>query len=255
VNNGSDLGPENDLAEKRADCYMAYPDNVGIIQVFADVFSRQHESNGAIVGFIHSDLLIHEPEWDRKIKEAFAEHPKLGILGFLGGQGVAPDGGRIRVMSKMLGKEWGGCECHELTASHHGELMESFAFGAVLDGCAMFFRQSCAKDLLENTNALDPSFRPLHHWYDRNLSLFAIDRGWQVGILGIGFDHFSGATANVSDKYGDSVKKWAEDTGRDIGDKAPDQFSYDLGLEQFNQEWAWRLNCVADENGNYRWRK
>jgi glycosyltransferase involved in cell wall biosynthesis len=224
--------------------------NVGVLGTFKVGMEIAVED---IVIFTHNDLLIHELGWDERIQKEFDEHPKLGMAGFVGGQGVGDNGGRIATVSNMVGKEWGACECHEVIGAHHGTIMKGFMYGATLDGCCTIFRREAFDDIVENTDAFAPR-RPLNHWYDRNIPLHMITRGWQVGIIGIEFDHFSANTGAGTESYLASVKKWGEEQGIAVDPTQPDHSSYLVGEKQFFAEWSDKLPCIADTNGNYSWK-
>jgi hypothetical protein len=160
----------------------------------------------------------------------------------------------MNVLSNMQGKEWGGCECHELVAMHHGSHLEGTFPATVLDGVGLFFRKKCMQELIEKTTCLDPNVRAPHHWYDRIITLNAVQLGWHVSIIGVGFDHYNGATANHSDKYQKLGEKWLKEHGKYVEGKAIDQTIYDVGLEQFTAEWAHRLPAVVNINHEVNWR-
>jgi cellulose synthase/poly-beta-1,6-N-acetylglucosamine synthase-like glycosyltransferase len=241
-----------DIAKEQASPrFMFYEqENKGVLGVFQEGMKI---SATEIVVFAHNDLLIHEKGYDKHIEKDFEERPKLGMAGFVGARGVAGNGGRWRTTSNMLGKEWGACECHSQVGAHHGEVSTGFTYASVLDGCCTIFRRSAFDDLLAHTDCFASS-RPLNHWYDRNLPLHMVKRGWQVGIIGVGFDHFSANTGSGTESYLSSVRKWGKDQGLDIAEEAPDHFSYLEGEKQFTQEWAALTPVVAYEDGSYAWR-
>jgi glycosyltransferase involved in cell wall biosynthesis len=223
-------------------------ENQGVLGVFQ---TGMQITSADIVAFIHNDLLIHEDGYDKKIIQAFEERPKLGMAGFVGGRGVAGNGGRYRTTSNMLGKEWGSCECHTVIGAHHGEISTGFTYASTLDGCCTIFRRTAYDDIVANTDCFS-SRRPLNHWYDRNIPLHMIQRGWQVGIVGVGFDHFSANTGAGTESYHSSVRKWASEQNVDLGE-APDHGSYLEGERQFMEEWGPLCPVVAFDDGSYAW--
>src|SRR5207253_9726635 len=106
-----------------------------------------------------------------------------------GARGVHPDGGREGCMSHMLGREWGKTEGAQPAALHHGELMTGVSPAVVFDGVGLSFRRSTLQDLAYNTDTF-ADFRPMHHWYDRILSLKTLDRGYHMAVIVIQFDHW-----------------------------------------------------------------
>ena len=223
--------------------------NRGVLHTFKQgIKAASHD----IVCFIHNDTLIHEKGWNVRIEQAFKDDPQLGLAGLLGARALHKDGGRMGVMSHMLGKEYGKCECHDPAALHHGELMTNIAPAAVLDGVGLFFRRSALLKVAARTNVFAAD-RPLHHWYDRNFSANFLEQGWHVAVIGIQFDHFSGATANTSDSYRKAAEEWAERNGKPIVEDNPDLTMYRIGEEQFIREWSPRLPVGVGPNYEVTW--
>jgi len=224
-------------------------ENIGVLPTFKQGVEL---SSGDLVCFIHNDVLIHEQGWNERVAWAFAEDHKLGLAGLLGARGVNPDGGREGTMSHMLGAEWGKTEIQP-AAIHHGELMMARHSAIVLDGVGMFFRKSALHDVAEHSNIFADD-RPPHHWYDRNICLNFIFRGWHVDVIGIQFDHFSGATANVSPQYHLGAKRWCEEHGAEMPENNADLGVYKVGEKQFLEEWGKYLPAHVDEHHNVTWR-
>ena len=218
--------------------YVKNDTNLGVIASFNQ--GLQHAVSD-IICFIHNDVLLQEPEWEKKIEHYFDNDSRLGLAGLLGGTGVSPDGGRINVLSNMQGAEWGKCDgCHPIAALHHGALLEGISPATVLDGVGLFFRRACLEQIQKQTTALDTDVRAPHHWYDRNLTCNALKLGWHVAILGVGFDHWSGATANSSSKYHTAAEEWLAkhpEWSSKFPDKNLDEKIYWTGENQFRQEW------------------
>lgn len=241
LDNGSDSQYDEELQELGVDRIVRNADNVGVLETFRQGLK---EAKGDIVAFFHSDVLIHEPGFDDRIIKAFEDDPKLGLAGLLGGRGVYPDGGREGVMSHILGKEWGKTPTQP-AALHHGELMTDVARAVVLDGVGMFFRREALEEVAVKTNIFADD-RPPHHWYDRNICLNFIREDWHISVIGIQFDHWSGATANTSEKYRDTARKWLKEHGVEPVDDNLDHAIYKVGEEQFLKEWAPYLPLTVD---------
>lgn len=257
VDNGSDRSYEADIKKMLGKMnaisrvqlnYIRNEQNPGIIVTFNQAVDK---ASTDIICFIHSDVLLQEEGWERKIENAFDNDPHLGLAGLLGAGGVGYDGGRMGTVSNMRGDEWGKCSCHQLVSMHHGNFSTGISAAAVLDGVGLFFRRACFDQIRHSTDALDPEVRPPHHWYDRNLTLYAITRGWHVSVIGVGFDHWSGATANTSEKYRTTAREWLEKYQPDYQPKDNvDLACYNVGLKQFTREWAPYLPCLV--NGDYQ---
>lgn len=254
ISNGSehDYGKELDKLlrkNKRIKChYQHNNDNQGVLATFKQGYSL---ATGDVICFIHNDVLIQEKGWDVKVWQAFEQHPQLGLAGLFGAVGVGNNGGRVRSQSKMLGVEWGKCDCHDVAWKHHSEYIDGLSPATILDGVGMFFTRDALKALTE-TDMFD-DWRAPHHFYDRIMPLKLIDKGFKVASLGIGFDHWSGATANSSQTYNDLALKWAQDNGAYVDWLNPDQMVYNAAEVQFFEEFGHRIPCSVDSNWNYLW--
>lgn len=253
-----DNGSEPDVAERMTvfaydlnhnTQYIRNLENIGVLPSFKQAFDK---TDSDIICFIHSDVLLHTPDWVNKVEQMFSEVPKLGLAGIFGAVGVGENGGRIRSQSNMLGKEWGKCECHEIAWQHHSEHLEGYAPAAILDGVGMFFSREAANSLIE-TDMFD-SWRAPHHFYDRIIPLKLIDKGFKVATIGLGFDHWSGATANSSEKYTKSGAKWLTDNGYDILADGVDRSIYLIAETQFFKEFGHRIPCYVHADWQYEWR-
>jgi glycosyltransferase involved in cell wall biosynthesis len=233
--------------------YVRNEKNLGVIQSFRQ---GARAASSDIVCFIHSDVLLQEKQWEKKIEHYFDNDPRLGLAGLLGGDGVFFNGGREHVVSNMQGLEWGKCDCHDVVANHHGVQMTEISPAIVLDGVGLFFRKECLINIMTKTTALDPKVRAPHHWYDRNLTLNAAALGWHTAVIGIGFDHWSGATANTSEKYHVTAEEWLnnhEEWLPLVRDKPIDQAIYNIGEKQFSDEWGSKMPARIDKNYKVRY--
>jgi cellulose synthase/poly-beta-1,6-N-acetylglucosamine synthase-like glycosyltransferase len=185
--------------------------NIGVYPTFWEALSFV---TGDVVAYFHSDTIVAEKNWDTRVIKAFEEHTKLGLLGFIGSDEIDPAGGRgLGTASNFLGgkleqygienpQTWTGSP-----AEAHGKRLSGYMNGAVVDGCAMILRRSVLEQIPERKNF------PPHHFYDRMLSCEVIEKGFEVGVLGVGFDHISGQTVNTQDSYQDMAKEWCEAHG------------------------------------------
>lgn len=182
-----------------------------------------------IIAFFHSDLFVYQKGWDTNVIAHFEGNSNLGLLGFIGSTQMDNHGGRgLGTHSNMQGKvtarpsggEWRGSYAHI-----HGKQDAGFVIdGAVVDGCVMIFRKEC----LEKVGFKDNY--PIHHFYDRMLSLQTLEAGYKVGILGIEFDHISGQTVNQEQTYQDSAKAWFKEK---LGLDTPEQWA------ELRKDWVY----------------
>lgn len=229
--------------------YLLNKENIGVLPTFKQAFEN---TDSDIICFIHNDVLLHEENWVQKVIDAFTAVPKLGLAGIFGAVGVGDNGGRIRSQSKMLGLEWGKCECHEVAWQHHSEFMDGVSPATILDGVGMFFSREAANSLLQ-TDIFD-DWRAPHHFYDRIIPLKLIDRGFRIATIGLGFDHWSGATANSSDKYQKSGMAWLKRNGHTPLADGVDHTIYTIAENQFFYEFGHRIPCYVHADWNYEWR-
>ena len=164
-----------------------------------------------VVAFLHSDLMLCEQGYDKRILQAFEDNPKLGLVGFVGSDEIDQAGGRgAGTTSNFQGMQhqhqsahgnlsvWNGSG-----AQAHGKRNDGLTKAAVVDGCAMVFRRSVLEQIKQR-----PEFPP-HHFYDRLLSCETRELGYEVAVLGIACDHISGQTVNAEDAYALMAKDWA----------------------------------------------
>lgn len=230
--------------------YIRNETNTGVLPTYKQGFEV---SQGDIIAFIHSDVLIHGKDWALRVKRAFKDDRKLGLAGFFGARGIGVDGGRSYSFGNMLGKVWGGCECHEAAYWHHGEpCWATVTPAAILDGLAMIFRRNTLYELVERTDAFGDN-RSIFHFYDKILSLKTIQLGYHVGVIDIEIDHFSGATANASEEYKKTAAEWFKKRGLPYDKKNPDQSVYELAEKQMFDEYQQHLPMNVVGNYEYIW--
>ena len=202
-------------------------------------------ANSPVVAFIHSDLFIVHGGYDTAILAQFDNNQNLGLMGVIGSTEIDGFGGRGMgthsnfqggTYPKKAGYDQKRCRnCNEFEADHmvgsaklpngeqctvmdswgdeawtgspaevHGKRDEGFIIdGAVIDGCVMIFRKSILETIGFKENY------PLHHFYDRAMSVQVREAGYKVGILGLKVDHISGQTANHENSYHEQAKQWA----------------------------------------------
>jgi len=167
--------------------YYPQADNIGVIEAMQLGYEKtDHE----IVAYLHNDLYIYEEGWDTDVIYQFETLDQPGLIGFFGGEGIHSNSGRNDVWSNML-----EAEIHGGRFGAYGEAKEV----AVLDGMAMI----ASREMLDVRDGLDTDFK-IHHFYDLDLSLESLDRGYKNYIIPIAIHHHSGQTANYPD-----FNRWA----------------------------------------------
>jgi GT2 family glycosyltransferase len=180
--------------------------NIGVYPAFWEALKH---TDADILAFIHSDGMICERDWDSLVLSEFERNEKLGLIGFAGSDEIDWRGGRgFGTTSNFQGAthifylpDGTKYECKGSPAEVHGRRNEGYSKAVVVDGCCMVFRRKVLEKIKQR-----PDF-PLHHMYDRLLSCETRELGYEVGVLGIAFDHINGQTANTFSDYG---KEWAE---------------------------------------------
>jgi hypothetical protein len=170
-----------------------------------------------VVIFTHNDLYMYEQSWDNRLLQEFGKDPELALVGVIGSREIDELGGRgLGTASNFQGKVGGNWAVH-------GSLVTGLMPSAIVDGCFMAFRWSDL-DRLEIKQGLPP-----HHFYDKIISCQMLENNKHLGTLGLACDHESGQTANTSDKWVKTAKKWCEEN---LGITEPNQW-YEM-----NREWA-----------------
>lgn len=237
IDNNSDVPYEPYLQEK----VIRNEKNLGMIK---SLQQGVEAASNEIVVHIHNDVLIHEKNWDHKVKEAFNRIEGLAIAGFFGASGVHPNGGRSGSQSQMLGKVWGA---GILKNTLDGEVLTGIAPASVLDGLCIIFKRSVA---------LKIGFPvcPPHHWYDRLLPLWYIERGYRCATIGVAFDHRGGITSSAAG-YNSFAEEWCKENG--IVPEPGNSWDHEIylaGARQFVKEYAHRLPLFVDDTWSYTWK-
>jgi glycosyltransferase involved in cell wall biosynthesis len=246
INNGSEVPLSSALVDNNENVFINNEVNLGVLPTFKQGYEN---ATGDIILFIHSDVLIHETDWVPKLQGIFEQLPDLGLGGFLGARGIGENGGRIDVSSNLRGEVWGGCDCHDIAAKHHGELIEVVTPATVVDGLGMAFRRETLQRLVDETDVF-ADWRAPHHFYDKILSLKVIQLGYKVATIPFACDHYSGATANHSQIYQDTMKKWLADHGNEVTDNADDGI-YHLAEQQMFNEYREMLPITVGADWSY----
>jgi GT2 family glycosyltransferase len=186
--------------------------NIGVYPIFWEALKL---TDGDVIAYFHSDLIVSEKGWDMDLVELFERNEKLGLLGFIGSDEIDSSGGRGRgTTSNFLGGsyehadgmgnkfQWQGSP-----ANAHGQKNPGYTKAAVVDGCTMIFRREVLEKIKQRENF------PPHHFYDRLLSSEVREEGYEMGVLGIGCDHISGQTVNQEPAYSTMAQEWSEKHG------------------------------------------
>lgn len=236
IDNGSKTPFAPQVLPAEQEIIIRHEDTIGVYPTFWDALT---DATGDVIAYLHSDLIVSEKDWDKRVLKAFEDDPELGMIGFIGSSEIDAAGGRgYKTTSNFQGdtyydndglghvKDWHGSPAHI-----HGFTNRGFTNAAVVDGCAMIFRRSVLESIPQR-----PDFPP-HHFYDRLLSCEVRERGYKVGVLGIACDHISGQTVCNELAYHYFAMDWCKAHNVEIPDGNHDTALYKEAERQFLKEY------------------
>lgn len=217
IDNGSDIPfsfPKvTDRERLKRMTIRRHEKSIGVYPTFWDALPHVA---GDVIAFFHSDLIITEKGWDKRVLLQFNHDPRLGLLGFIGSNELDSAGGRgLGTTSNFQGTAYtctaythhdglgGSWDWIGSPAAAHGKVSDGFSRAAVVDGCAMIFRRHVLEKIAPRKNF------PPHHFYDKLLSCEVRELGYSVGVLGVACDHISGQTVNQEEKYRTMAEEWS----------------------------------------------
>jgi GT2 family glycosyltransferase len=234
IDNGSDVpfhytGSKNIIRNEKS---------IGVYPTFKQGFEV---ATGDVVAFFHSDLVVWEKDWDKRVIKHFQQDANLGMIGFIGSNEIDWHGGRgLGTTSNFKGLSMidqtgsnNGKDVKVWVGSHgaiHGKVNEGYTDAVVVDGCAMIIRRTAWQDI-----GVREDFPP-HHFYDRLISTQLIENGWNIGVLGIACDHFSGQTVNIEPSYQQMAYDWLSTRLLEL-DKFNPEHNYDHDIYKLAEQY------------------
>ena len=211
--------------------------NKGYYYPLKQIYKNYRSDN--LMGLIHNDVLIYEKGWDLRLRQAFADDPKLGLVGFAGSNEIDAGGGRGGgTMLRFRGTVGEGQSA--------GKFIDDLRPSVVFDSLFMMFRTEIVPDLLIDEDIT------LAHFYDRIWSCRVMERGWRSATLGIEIDHMGGMTIMANTRYRDDCIRWLKD--RDILYVDPETEMYLEGQRRFLSEYRDQkkmVPCIIEEGKGY----
>lgn len=176
-------------------------DDAGFLVKCQKFYAARHEE---ILGYLHSDLTIHESGWDCRVLEEFRD-PKVGVVGFVGAARLgSPDVYRTPYSYLQLARY--DVLSNLTDAEVHGRREPGTKPVAVVDSCAVFVRRS----LLARVGGWPVATYPNNaHCSDLWVCAMAHRYGLRTLVVGVSCTHASGGKGQVG-------SRWLEEHGTDI---------------------------------------
>ena len=165
-------------------------------------------TDATVIGFLHSDLTIHEHGWDQRVLAEFANDRagdrQVGVVGFVGARQLGMDDfGKLPYKLTQLAR--GDVVSNLTDAEVHGARRVDPCEVAVVDSCAVFVR----RELLTRCGGWPVTRYPNNpHCSDLWICLSALRLGYAVRFVGVACSHRSGGK-------GQAGSKWLESHGGD----------------------------------------
>lgn len=210
-------------------------ENIGFYQPLKQLYDAYPDEE--YIGIMHNDLMLYEKGWDRRMMEAFADDPKLGLIGLCGSREVDERGGRGGyTVCNFMGRDvqvgdqiWKGQD------PSAGRRIEGLEPAIVLDSLFMLFRREVIPYLVKDTEKWEDI--TLAHFYDRIMPIRTIEAGYRVAVIGSDCDHIGGMTTTGNERYRDDCIKfldargiaWRDNGSNDIAAEALDERNIPCG--------------------------
>jgi len=172
VDNGSTDKTEEMLSGEKIITHIRNTENLGISKAYNRAADRAKHD---ILIFMHNDVFLFKKNWVAEIADFIEKNPSSGVVGLYGAKTLRRDGsfrGKTIVHSKK--------DFPSMKKTHERV--------AVVDGLLMAMN----KEVFKKAGGFNEDF--FFHFYDKDLSLRIMKRGYQNYILSIPFEHVSGAT-------------------------------------------------------------
>lgn len=164
--------------------------NVGLTHSLNQAFEAFCDRTDFIF-YTHNDLIMHERNWDLKLKELIAKMENPGVIGFFGAKGIGSGGIYVSPyhISQMVRTQ---CVASMPRMEGHGnrQVQGEFEKVAVLDGMSLI----CSTKMLKMTHGFDEINYPIHHQYDNDICLQSIDNGFNNYVVPMDCQHLGGRT-------------------------------------------------------------
>ena len=156
-------------------------------------------TDATVIGYLHSDLYIHEHGWDTRVLDTFSD-PHVAVVGFVGATGLAhEDTFKIPYDFRQLARSgvWSNLTDWEV----HGARETGTKSVAVIDSCTVFVR----RELLARSGGWPVDRYPnTSHCSDLWICCMARRHRLNVRLVGIAATHSSGGKGEAGTKWLDA---------------------------------------------------
>lgn len=168
--------------------YIRNDDNLGV----SEACNRgAGEAGYDVLCFMHNDVFVYRDNWTVSLRNFIVGTPDAGVVGFYGAKTLRKDG-------SFRGKTIVHSERGHSLINNPSEKV------AVVDGLLMALR----KRTFGKIGGFNSTFRV--HFYDKDLSVKAVQKGFDNYVLNIPYEHICGTTRkdiNKDDKIRDEAKE------------------------------------------------
>lgn len=161
-----------------------------------------------IIGYLHSDLVIHEDGWDERVLARFKDDPDVAVVSFGGSLAHGhPDIYKIPYDYRQLARSPFLSNLRD--AEVHGSRETGCRDVAVIDSFAMFVRRA----FLDRVGGWPVDKLPPCHCSDYWLSLMCHRHRQRIVMVGVDSTHASGGKTQEGFNYVEWAKqsKWGSD--------------------------------------------
>ncbi|WP_018759813.1 glycosyltransferase family 2 protein [Paenibacillus terrigena] len=220
IDNGSDLIHQREL-QSLSDYYIHNDHNLGVIPAMNQAW---HVLHTPYIMYMHNDIFLMESQFNLRIHRVLNEIGNIGVAGFGGGHSVHCSGVRTSFTSNLLDAE-----------IHGTRMVEDYVPSVVLDGMCLIIR----RELILEMGGIAQEYS-YHHYYDMDVCLEAIYRGYKVITIGIYHQHVGTQTSSKAD-----YATWLQQKG------TSDAALYQSNQSIFREKWGHKSYVVVDDSFNY----
>lgn len=192
----------------KVDVIRSEDNNLGYYYPLLEIYQQYDDE---LIGLMHNDLIIYQPDWVDQIEYYFDADPLLGLIGTCGSNEIDGAGGRgggtmvnFRGGSIQVGDQvWHGQD------QSAGLRVNGLHPAVCLDSLFMMFRRDVVPHLKIDSDIT------LAHFYDRIWPIRTIEANYKVAVLGIDQDHIGGMTTTANMRYRNDCQQWLDD--RNLG--------------------------------------